>query len=95
MLRYIRAVLTRAGYAPVAIGDPADVPRLMEEHKPHLDLLGTYGIVLMHEVHRIADVPVTFLSEYGQGDTVAQALDIGAVDYVFKPFSPMELAART
>ena len=38
-LRYIRDVLTRAGYAPVATGDPADVPRLMAEHQPHLALL--------------------------------------------------------
>ena len=39
-LRYVRDVLTRAGYAPVATGDPADVPRLMAEHRPHLALLG-------------------------------------------------------
>ena len=94
-VRYIRDVPTRTGYAPVAIGDPADIPCLMAEHKPHLELPGTYGIELMQEVHRIADVPVTFLSEYGQDDTVAQALDIGAADHVVKPFSPTELAAPT
>ena len=86
-LRYIRDVLTRAGYAPVVTGDPADVPRLMAEHKPHLALLDlvlpdTDGIELMHQVHRIAQVPVVFLSEYGQGDTVARAFDMGATDYV-------------
>ena len=98
-LRYIRDVLTRAGYAPIATGDPADVPRLMAEHKPHLALLDlvlpdTDGIELMHQVHRIAQVPVVFLSEYGQGDTVARAFDLGATDYVVKPFSHTELAAR-
>ena len=98
-LRYIRDVLTRAGYAPVVTGDPADVPRLMAEHKPHLALLDlvlpdTDGIELMHQVHRIAPVPVVFLSEYGQGDTVARAFDLGATDYVVKPFSHTELAAR-
>ena len=98
-LRYIRDVLTRAGYAPVVTGDPAEVPRLMAEHKPHLALLdlvlpGTDGIELMNEVHRIADVPVVFLSEYGQGDTVARAFDMGAADYLVKPFSHSELAAR-
>ena len=98
-LRYIRDVLTRAGYAPIATGDPADVPRLMAEHKPHLALLDlvlpdTDGIELMHQVHRIAQVPVVFLSEYGQGDTVARAFDMGATDYVVKPFSHTELAAR-
>ena len=98
-LRYIRDVLTRAGYAPVVTGDPADVPKLMAEHKPHLALLDlvlpdTDGIELMHQVHRIAQVPVVLLSEYGQGDTVARAFDLGATDYVVKPFSQSELAAR-
>ena len=98
-LRYIRDVLTRAGYAPVVTGDPADVPHLMAEHKPHLALLDlvlpdTDGIELMQQVHRIAQVPVVFLSEYGQGDTVARAFDLGATDYVVKPFSHTELAAR-
>jgi len=98
-LRYIRDVLPRAGYAPVATGDPADVPRLMAEQKPHLVLMdmllpGTDGIELMNEVHRMAKIPVIFLSVYGQDDTVARALDMGASDYLVKPFSPTELAAR-
>ena len=98
-LRYIRDVLTRAGYTPVATGDPADVPRLMAEHQPHLALLDlvlpdTDGIELMNVVRRIAEVPVIFLSEYGQGETVARAFDMGAADYLVKPFSPTELAAR-
>ena len=98
-LRYVRDVLTRAGYAPVATGDPADVPRLMEEEKPHLVLLdlvllGSDGIEIMNDIRRTADVPVIFLSVYGQNDTVAHALDMGAADYLVKPFSPTELAAR-
>ena len=35
-----------------------------------------------------------FLSAYGQDQLVARALDMGAVDYVAKPFFPTELAAR-
>ena len=58
-LRYVRDVLTRAGYAPIATGDPAKVPRLMAEEKPHLVLLdlvlpGTDGIKLMNEVRKTA-----------------------------------------
>ncbi len=98
-LRYVRDVLTRAGYAPIATGDPADVPRLMEEEKPHLALLdlvlpGSDGIALMNDIRKTADVPVIFLSVYGQDETVARALDMGATDYLVKPFSPTELAAR-
>ena len=98
-LRYVRDVLTRAGYAPIATGDPADVPRLMEEEKPHLVLLdlvlpGSDGIELMNDIRKMADVPVIFLSVFGQDETVARALDMGAADYLAKPFSPTELAAR-
>ncbi len=98
-LRYVRDVLTRAGYTPIATGDPADVPRLMAEEKPHLVLLdlvlpGSDGIELMNDIRNTADVPVIFLSVYGQDETVAKALDMGAADYVVKPFSPTELAAR-
>ena len=98
-LRYVRDVLTRADYAPIVTGDPVEVPRLMAEEKPHLVLLdlvlpGSDGIELMDEVRKTADVPVIFLSIYGQDETVARAFDMGAADYVVKPFSPTELAAR-
>ena len=98
-LRYVRDVLTRAGYEPIATVDPDDVPRLLSEEKPHLALLdlvlpGSDGIELMNDIRRTTDVPVIFLSVYGQDETVARALDMGAVDYLVKPFSPTELAAR-
>ena len=98
-LRYVRDALTRSGYAPVVTGDPEDVPRLMAEEPPRLVLLdlvlpGSDGIELMERVREIADVPVIFLSAYGQDEVIAQAFDEGAADYVVKPFSPTELAAR-
>ena len=98
-LRYIRDTLTRAGYAPIATTDPADIPRLMAEERPHLVLLDLVlpdrdGIDVMSDIHKTADVPVVFLSAYGHDETVARAFDMGAADYVVKPFSPTELAAR-
>ena len=98
-LRYVRNVLNRAGYEPIATGDPAEVPRLVVEEKPHIVLLdlvlpGSDGIELMNDIRKIADVPVIFLSVYGQDETIARAFDMGAADYVVKPFSPTELAAR-
>ncbi len=98
-LRYVRNVLTRAGYVPIVTGDPADVPRLLTENRPHLALLdmalpGSDGVALMNDILKAVDVPVIFLSAYGQDENVARALDMGAADYVVKPFSPTELAAR-
>ena len=98
-LRYVRDTLNRAGYAPIVTRDPADAARLMAEEKPHLVLLDLVlpdrdGIEVMNDIRRTADVPVIFLSVYGQDKTVARALDMGAADYIVKPFSPTELAAR-
>ena len=61
-----------------------------------LDLVvpGIDGIDLMVEIAGVPDVPVIFLSAYGREENVIRALDMGAGDYIVKPFSPMELAAR-
>ena len=98
-LRHVRDALTRAGYVPVVTGDPREALNMLQEEQPHLALLdlalpGTDGIELMGEMAEVADVPVIFLSAYGREENITQALDMGAVDYVVKPFSPMELAAR-
>ena len=98
-LRYIRDALIKSGYAVVATSDPEDVLRLMEENKPHLVLLdlmlpGIDGIDLMKDIVAARDVPVIFVSAYGQDRLVARAFEMGADDYVVKPFSPTELVAR-
>ena len=98
-LRYVRDALVKSGYAAIATGDPDDVPRLMEEEKPHLVLLdlmlpGVDGIELMKDIMNAGDVPVIFVSAYGQDQLVARAFEMGADDYVVKPFSPTELVAR-
>ena len=98
-LRYIRASLSKAGYTPVVTADPQEVELLMEREEPDLVLLdlmlpGKDGIDLMQEIQAWADMPVIFLSAYGQEENITRALDMGAVDYIVKPFSPSELAAR-
>ena len=98
-LRYVRDALTQAGYAPVVTGDPEEVPRLMAEETPRLVLLdmmlpGSDGMELMKDIREVSDAPVIFLSVNGQEEVVARAFDMGAADYVVKPFSPTELAAR-
>ena len=98
-LRYVREVLSGAGYDSIVTGEPMQVASLMEREKPHLVLLdlmlpGTDGIELMERVPGLAEVPVIFLSAYGRDQIVARALQAGAADYVVKPFSPTELVAR-
>ena len=98
-LRYVRDTLIESGYEPVVTGDPEEAIRLMAEEKPELALLDlmlpeTDGIKLMKDIQDVADVQIIFLSAYGRDDLIARAFDMGAVDYVVKPFSPTELAAR-
>ena len=98
-LRYVRDALASAGYTPVVTGDPEEALRLVGEERPDLVLLdlmlpGTDGIELMRDILGAGDVPVIFLSVYGRDELIARAFDMGAVDYVVKPFSPTELAAR-
>ena len=79
--------------------DPEEALRLVQEYRPHLVLLdlvlpGTDGIDLMQDIAKMTDVPVIFLSAYGQDRLVVRAFDMGAADYMVKPFSPTELSAR-
>ena len=98
-LRYLRDALAAAGYQPVVTGDPQEALRLMEKERPQLVLLDLMlpvgdGVELMGDILDVADVPVIFISAYGREEFVTRAFDHGAVDYVVKPFSPSELAAR-
>ena len=98
-IRYVRHTLARAGYAPVVTDDPREVDRLLEDENPHLVLLdlvlpGIDGFDLLKRVLGVADVPTIVLSGRGGDQDVARAFDMGAADYVVKPFSPTELLAR-
>ena len=98
-LRYTRDVLSKSGYEPIVTGEPGDVDRLIAQEGPHLVLLdmmlpGFDGIDLMKDILEKSALPVIFLSAYGQENLIARAFETGAADYVVKPFSPTELAAR-
>ena len=99
ILRLVRNTLSDAGYTPIVTGDPDEVLHLIEQEKPHLVLLdmmlpGTDGIELMKRITEITDAPVIFLAGQGGDQIVARAFEAGADDYIVKPFSPTELAAR-
>ena len=98
-LRFVRDTLSTEGYDTLVAGDSNDLSQLIRTKRPHLVLLdlmlpGADGIELMEQVPDLADLPVIFISGYGRDETIARALEAGAADYVVKPFSPTELAAR-
>ena len=99
MLRFVRGALSAAGYAPLVTGAPEDLERIIHTEKPQLVLLDLVlpdvdGIELMQRVPELSDLPVIFISAYRRDETVVQALEAGAADYIVKPFSPTELVAR-
>ena len=98
-LRSVRETLSSAGLRVVTTGDPQEAPTLMAEERPSLILLDLAlpecdGVELMGDLLSVARIPVIFLSVYGSDEVVVRALEEGATDYIVKPFSPTELAAR-
>ena len=98
-LKLVRDTLADAGFEVTVTGNPDDVAALVEENAPHVVLLdvmlaGAHGIDLMREIHAVADVPVIFLSAYDHDELIVRAFEFGARDYITKPFTPAELAAR-
>ena len=80
-------------------GAPGDLAGLIRAERPELVLLdlmlpGRDGIELLQAIPELSDLPVIFISGYGRDETVARAFELGADDYVVKPFSPTELVAR-
>ena len=99
MLRLVRNTLSDAGYTPIVTGDPDEALRLIEVEKPDLILLdlmlpGADGIELMKPIFQITDAPIIFLSGRDGERDIVRAFETGADDYIVKPFSPTELAAR-
>ncbi len=99
ILRYVRHILSEAGYTPVLTGNPEEMEHLIEDEQPALVLLnlvlpGTNGFRLMERIPNTSEVPVIFMSGRGRGQDIGTAFEMGAADYVVKPFSPTELLAR-
>ena len=98
-LRYLRDTLAEAGYAVSVAAGPEEALRLVQQERPHLVLLdlvlpGADGLELMQSILALANLPVIFLSGYGRDQVIARAFELGAEDYIVKPFSPTELVAR-
>ena len=98
-LRFVRDALAAAGYVTLVTGDHRELADMVRTERPALVLLdlmlpGADGIELMESVPELSEQPVIFVSGYGRDETIARALEAGAVDYVVKPFSPTELTAR-
>ena len=99
MLGAVQRTLSRVGYVPIGSLDFADVDRLIAEEKPHLVLLDLtephrQDFELIEKVTQGYGVPAIVLSGQGDDESIVRAFELGADDYIVKPFSPSELIAR-
>ncbi len=99
----IRQTLTRelalAGYDALSATDGVEGKALYEEHRPDLVITDLAmpradGHAVIAAVRRLDRTPVIVLSVRGEEEDKVRALDLGADDYVTKPFSLRELLAR-
>jgi DNA-binding response OmpR family regulator len=97
--RLIRDYLDRAGYGVITAGDSETALTRIRTDKPDvivldLGLPGRDGIELLRELRRFANTPVIIVTARGDETDRVVGLELGADDYMVKPFSPRELVAR-
>jgi DNA-binding response OmpR family regulator len=95
IVRYLR----RDGFATLEAGDGDRARELIETGEPSLVVLdvmlpGPDGLELCRWIRGRSDLPVIMLTARGEEADRIVGLELGADDYVTKPFSPRELAAR-
>jgi DNA-binding response OmpR family regulator len=91
--------LRREGYATLEAGDGNAARELLQREWPNLVVLdlmlpGTDGLALCRWIRDRSQLPVIMLTARGEEADRIVGLELGADDYVTKPFSPRELVAR-
>jgi len=91
--------LKRDGYRTLEAADGDRARELIDTERPDLVVLdvmlpGTDGLELCRRIRAGSHLPVIMLTARGEESDRIVGLDLGADDYVTKPFSPRELAAR-
>ncbi len=99
LVELLRYAFKRDGHRIVTAFDGATALQLFQVEKPDLVLLDVNmpkqtGIEVLRELRRRSKVPVLMLTVQSDEDSVVSALELGADDYVTKPFRPRELRAR-
>ena len=95
VVRYLK----RDGYRTLEAGDGDEALRLLEEDPPALVVLDvmlprTDGLEICRWIRARSDLPIIMLTARGEEADRIVGLELGADDYVTKPFSPRELAVR-
>lgn len=95
----LKSVFEAEGYDVLEAADGAQMQAVLQKSAVHLvimdiNLPGKNGLMLARELREITDVPLIFLTGRDNEVDKILGLEIGADDYLTKPFNPRELAIR-
>jgi two-component system OmpR family response regulator len=95
----LRDYLEKNGYRVTAVGDGKAMWAAFDEARPDILVLdvmlpGTDGLTLCRDVRARSGIPIIMLTARGEETDRIVGLEMGADDYLPKPFSPRELLAR-
>jgi len=99
LLALIAFTLSQAGYLVVKASDGINAIKAFEAEAPDLVVLdinmpGASGFQVCEAIRAKSRVPVMMLTVRGEEEDLVKALELGADDYLSKPFSPRTLLAR-
>lgn len=99
LLRLVTRNLQLEGYDVLGASDGQQALELIESHPPDLVLLDVMmpkmdGFTVCYRVREFSSVPIIIVTARGQDQDKVRGLDLGADDYLTKPFSVDELLAR-
>src|SRR5262249_12614265 len=99
LLGLVAYSLSQAGYLVVKASDGPGALATFGAEKPDLVILdinmpGASGFEVCTAIRARGDVPIMMLTARGEEQDLVKALDLGADDYLTKPFSPKTLLAR-
>ncbi len=94
-----RDYLLQAGYETESLHDGTGVVSRVKENQPALILLdlmlpGKYGLDICKEIRGFSNVPIIIVTARVEEIDRLLGLELGADDYICKPFSPREVVAR-
>jgi len=99
ILRYVSGLLRRNGYETITASNGQEALILAEEENPTLIILDimmpkTDGFEVCRRLREWSEVPIIMLSAKGDENGKVKCLDLGADDYITKPFGAEDLLAR-
>jgi two-component system KDP operon response regulator KdpE len=99
MVGFIRLNLEQDGFEVIEAFNGTDALNRLRDSLPDLILLDVMmpdidGFQVLRTIREISQVPVIMLTAKGEEDDKVRGLELGADDYITKPFSPRELVSR-